>query len=229
MGDQVNSQALQSNTTFLNIRTAILASADSKDLSFNDNPPRIGAAVFGALSEDPEIEDLMLRMTYNSSTNTIMAGVMPAKVHDVPQMWLTNELSGMREMNFLTQNERCHFNSSSRTTFEGFAAPLPSVVAESGRSDIWLNLIAGMELWLQGGRPNVQLVFLFNWPKWVRVNGGLRLETRTDGYARLFSPSPMRTFWDSTIRGEVFGVSGVFPGQNAVDVWHLSLRLRQTA
>lgn len=55
---------------------------------------------------------------------------------------------------------------------------LPSVAAESGWSDDnWPTLIGDMELLLVGGRPNVQLVLLFNWSKQghSRVAGELRV------------------------------------------------------
>lgn len=141
--------------------------------------------------------------------------------------------------------------------FEGFVAPyagsrkepdwalipntdnLPSMVAESGWSDSWPKLIAGMELWLQGAQPNIQLVLLFNWSK--RANNSVAGEVRV--YERTAAGNTNQRFGASIFpvtqggpagipvtRGEIFGVSGVFPGTNAADIWHLSLtRLRETA
>ncbi|KAL4991134.1 hypothetical protein BDW68DRAFT_193409 [Aspergillus falconensis] len=201
MGDPANPRALRSNTTlqdaplaayktFLGIRTAIFASAESRDLAFDNIPPSIGSA----------------------------------------------ELSEMREVNFLSRNERDHFDSSAGTSF---AAPLLSTVAESGWSDSWPKLIAGMELWLRGGRPNVQLVLLFNWSKRANnsVAGEVRMYERTaDGNgkerfrASIFPIAQGGPAGIPVAHGEIFGVSGVFPGQNAADVWHVSLtRLQQTA
>lgn len=116
---------------------------------------------------------------------------------------------------------------------------LPSVAAESGWSDNWPKLIGDMELLLVGGRPNVQLVLLFNWSKRVhnRVAGELRAYERTaagnasERFRSSIFPIPEGRPADIPVtRGELFGVSGVFPGRIAADVWELSLaRLREIA
>lgn len=119
------------------------------------------------------------------------------------------------------------------------ADTLPSVAAESGWSDNWSKLIGDMELLLVGGRPNIQLVLLFTWSKRVhnRVAGELRAYERTaagDASERFCSgifPIPEEgPAGIAVTRGELFGVSGVFPGRNAADVWELSFaRLREIA
>ncbi|KAL5043917.1 hypothetical protein BDW71DRAFT_199325 [Aspergillus fruticulosus] len=206
MGDPANPRALRSNTTlqdaplaayktFLGIRTAIFASAESRDLAFDNIPPSIGSAVFDALLEDQNIEDLMPRL------RGPVHGLLPALIPNTDS--------------------------------------LLSTVAESGWSDSWPKLIAGMELWLRGGRPNVQLVLLFNWSKRANnsVAGEVRMYERTaDGNgkerfrASIFPIAQGGPAGIPVAHGEIFGVSGVFPGQNAADVWHVSLtRLQQTA
>ncbi|BCS17827.1 uncharacterized protein APUU_10655A [Aspergillus puulaauensis] len=268
MGDPIIPRALWSNNTtlpsatpsyrtFSDIRTVILASTKNTELTFNNVPPSIGSAVFDALSEDHSIENLIPRMTYNSHTNTFTARVMLTRIDDVPQMWLSLEASTMQATGFLSLDERQHLLTVVGTTFDGFAFPyegsrkepdwaimpntdtLPSVAAESGWSDNWPKLIGDMELLLVGGRPNVQLVLLFNWSKRVhnRVAGELRAYERTaaGNVSERFRSSifPIPEGGPAGIpvtRGELFGVSGVFPGRNAADVWELSLaRLREIA
>ncbi|KAL4787968.1 hypothetical protein BJX76DRAFT_317441 [Aspergillus varians] len=176
MEDSKVPRALRSNTslpaytTFLQIRNAILASTDSQYLVFDAIPPSIGPAVFDDLLEDPDIENLMPRMTYNSHENIVTACIMPTKIHDVPQMWLSKELTEMRVVNFLSPNEYRHLDSVVGTALKRLRGPirgllpgalipntdhLPSIIVESGWSDSWLKLIADMKLWLRGGRPNV--------------------------------------------------------------------------
>lgn len=116
---------------------------------------------------------------------------------------------------------------------------LPSVAAESGWSDNWPKLIGDMELLLVGGCPNVQLVLLFNWSKRVhnRVAGELRAYERTaagnasERFRSSIFPIPEGGPAGIPVtREELVGVSGVFPGRNAADVWELSLaRLREIA
>lgn len=43
------------------------------------------------------------------------------------------------------------------------ALPLPTIVAESGWFESWPRLDADKDLWLVGGIPHVQLVFLAKW------------------------------------------------------------------
>ncbi|OJJ04739.1 hypothetical protein ASPVEDRAFT_86122 [Aspergillus versicolor CBS 583.65] len=268
MGDPNIPRALRSNTTlpnatsspyrtFSEIRTAILASTDNAELTFSNIPPSIGPSVFDALSEDHSIENLTPRMNYNSLTHTFTARVIPTRIHDVPQMWLSLEMRIMQVSGFLSQEEGQHLLTVVGTTFEGFAYPyvgsrkepdwailpnsdtLPSVAAESGWSENWPALIGDMELLLVGGRPNVQLVLLFKWSKRAhnRVAGELRVYERTPAgntSERLRSsifPIPGGGLAGIRVtRGELFGVSGVFPGRNAADFWELSLvRLREIA
>lgn len=117
---------------------------------------------------------------------------------------------------------------------------LPSVAAESGWSDDnWPTLIGDMELLLVGGRPNVQLVLLFNWSKQghSRVAGELRVYegTAAGNTSERFRSSIFFIPGEGLVgvpvtRGELFGVSGVFPGRNTADVWEFSLaRLREIA
>ncbi|RDW74402.1 uncharacterized protein DSM5745_07064 [Aspergillus mulundensis] len=243
-------QPLSVYRTFLNIRAAILASAESAELAFENIHPTVGSAVYDALLEDPDIENLAPRMTYNSSSNTSSARVMPVRVLDVPQAWLAKELRAMCMANFLSGPESNHFDSFVGTSFQDFVAPyagsrkhpdwalipnadaLPSIVAESGWSDCWPKLITEMEMWLQGGRPNVQLVLLFKWSKRVNNNvvGEVRLyhQGAAGNSTEKFRASIFPIGQDGPAgipitRGEIFGVSGVFPGQNATNVWTLSI------
>ncbi|KAL2855314.1 hypothetical protein BJY01DRAFT_10305 [Aspergillus pseudoustus] len=266
-GDPAPNRALRSNNAlpnqppsaykvFTEIRASLLSN-DRTEVEVRNLPSSIGSIVFDALSEDKDVEERLPRMTYDAHTSTFFARNMPTKIHDVPQMWLSNEISKMQAAKFLSDDERDNFDTTVGTTFNDFVAPytnsrkepdwalipitdkLPSVVLESGWSDNWPKLLQAMRLWLEGGRPNVQLVFLFNWGK--RTNNSVAGEVRV--YERTLPGATNERFRASIFpipqggpggipltRAEMFGVSGVLPGRNATDRWHLSLtRLREIA
>lgn len=57
--------------------------------------------------------------------------------------------------------------------------PLPTVVVESGWSELWPRLVSDRDLWLIGG-PAVEAVFLLRWTKIAggRVKGDIQLHGR---------------------------------------------------
>ncbi|KAL4941366.1 hypothetical protein BDV06DRAFT_212719 [Aspergillus oleicola] len=154
----------------------------------------------------------------NTTLQKTPSAVMPTKVHDIPQMWLTKELGEMREINFLSRSERDYFDSSAGTTFQGFAAPY----AGSEKEPDWA-LIPNTD-----SLPSI-LVLLFNWSKRANnfVAGEVRLYERTAAgnanerfRASIFPIAQGGPAGIPVTRGEIFGVSGVFPGlQQTADRW----------
>ncbi|KAL4967397.1 uncharacterized protein BDV14DRAFT_169934 [Aspergillus stella-maris] len=130
--------------------------------------------------------------------------------------------------------------------------------SESDPQDSWRKLTADRRLWLKG-QPNVQLVLLVNFSRQANDPNPSSNSDLVAGEIRLYERArtaagniPNERFRANILpihqgddhgpgtgpvvipvtRGEIFGGSGVFEGQgqNAMDVWHLSLaRLRQTA
>ncbi|DAA75132.1 TPA_exp: hypothetical protein A8136_1883 [Trichophyton benhamiae CBS 112371] len=168
---------------FTGIRSAILESQEHKDLIFENIPPETGALVIDTLGEDPDVENSCPRLSYNSFTLTINITIMPTFVYEAHTSWLHREATGMIRSGFLNESEEDSISFCGKPTFRGFKPPysasrieadfailpddqtFPSIVFESGWQESVPKLHHDKDLWLQGGRPQVQLVFLAKWSK----------------------------------------------------------------
>ncbi|KAN0071895.1 hypothetical protein V8E54_009624 [Elaphomyces granulatus] len=195
----------QTDELLNSIKETILSTTESCDLYFENIPPTAGFHITSSFREDPEIEsalpryvihsNLHRRVSYNSYTRTLKARVHPTFILDSHQGWFHNEILHMFVSGFLTGAEHdqlCFEVGTSRSSLhsprfrrpkepEGFIRPfesranLPTIAVETGWSESWPILLNEKDLWLLGGAPDVQLVFLIVWTQLDgnRVQGDL--------------------------------------------------------
>ncbi|PGG94948.1 hypothetical protein AJ79_10348 [Helicocarpus griseus UAMH5409] len=222
----------------------------------NRFPPATGLQLACSFCEDPEIESLRPRISYNSRTQILTARIKPTHILDSHQPWLDSEMLKMVTSGFLNDPERDHLNRLVGTTFQGFVAPyeasskdpdaciiqdaqrLPTIVVETGWSESWPKLDDDKDLWLIGGAPIVQRVFLIRWSKLSgnRVKGEIHVYGR-DGagnpvllQTELIFPVPSNGLKQAIpiSRSQLFGPS-VFTGRDPTDIFNLlvtSLRVK---
>ncbi|EFR01840.1 hypothetical protein MGYG_04839 [Nannizzia gypsea CBS 118893] len=243
-------QVLTPQKLFSTIRKEILEATEHKELVYEDIPEETGTLVVDSLDQDPDIENSCPRVGYNSLTRTIDITIMPTFVHDASHSWFTRELFSMYRSGFLTETEQDSISFFSNPTFKGFQPPyaasrkepdhallpddqeFPSLVFESAWSESMPRLHRDKDLWLQGGRPDTQLVFLVKWSKSVHgvVRGIVEVHGRNSaGAPQLLQvesifPAPANPA-SQTIPitlGQVMG-RNLPGGRNSTDVHHLSL------
>ncbi|OJD17990.1 hypothetical protein AJ78_01947 [Emergomyces pasteurianus Ep9510] len=258
-------RSLRSNTSlseepsaqklFNTIRKTILGTNHSIDLTFQNITPVSGSLIVASLAEDPKIERALPRLSYNSVTRVLTARIMPTHVHDCHQEWLCFELGQMRMDGFLSPTEARLIKFRVGTTFEGFSAPylssakepyscflpdmlpLPTIVVESGWTESYTRLNDDKDLWLIGGRPHVQLVFLIKWAELLggRVKGDIEIHGRDQsGNATLLQTEPIFPIPSGSprqvipiTRSQIMGTA-ILKGRNPRDTYLLQVgELRQ--
>ncbi|OAX78619.1 hypothetical protein ACJ72_07069 [Emergomyces africanus] len=258
-------RSLRSNTSlseeptaqrlFNTIRNSILDTKHSIDLTFQNIASASGSLVVASLAEDPDIERALPRLSYNSVTRVLTARIMPTHVHDCHQEWLCSELGQMRMGGFLSPAEAKLIKFRVGTTFERFSTPylssakepdscflpdmlpLPTIVVESGWTESYTRLNNDKDLWLIGGRPHVQLVFLIKWAKLPggRVKGDTEIHGRDQsGNATLLQTEPIFPIPSGNprqviqiTRTQIFGTA-ILNGRNPSDTYLLQVgELRQ--
>ncbi|OAX79102.1 hypothetical protein ACJ72_06584 [Emergomyces africanus] len=243
-------QAATPQQLFNSIRKTILDTSESTDLSYESIPPPVGLQLATSFCEDPEIERAHPRISYNSHTQTLTVRIMPTRIHDAHQPWLDDEMLNMVSSGFLSVPEKHFLKRLVGTTFQGFVAPygasskepdtcilpdaqhLPTLIFETGWSKSWPRLDRDKDLWLLGGAPTVQQVFLIRWSKLSgnRVKGEIHVYGRDGtGQPTLLQAEPIfpvpldkpnQTL--QITRAQLFGAK-VFPGRNPTDTYNLSV------
>ncbi|OJD11519.1 hypothetical protein AJ78_07733 [Emergomyces pasteurianus Ep9510] len=216
--------------------------------SFREDPDIEGALPRSVFAFTTTISSNFV--SYNSHTQTLTVRVKPTRVHDAHQPWLDHEMLDMVVSGFLSVAEKKFLKRLVGTTFQGFVAsyeasskepdtcilpdaqPLPTVVFETGWSESWPRLDHDKDLWLLGGAPTVQLVFLIKWSKsdGNRVKGEIQVYGRDGtGEPTLLQIEPIFPVPlgdpDQTLpitRAQLFGAS-VFPGRSPTDTYNLSI------
>ncbi|QKX64761.1 uncharacterized protein TRUGW13939_11937 [Talaromyces rugulosus] len=124
------------------------------------------------------------RCGWNSLLKVFSVVAMVTEIHEFPGSWMTSTLVDMGIAGFLTRQEATRdllfLHSPKSSTFTGqyqashkepdytikpLHAILPTVVFETGWSESAARLREDMRLWLVGGRPAVQLVFLIKFKR----------------------------------------------------------------
>jgi hypothetical protein len=131
----------------------ILTTTESVDLVYEDVHQQDGIHISDFLRSNPEVETLAARISYDSQEKTLSIRVMPTYVHNVHQIWMSNEFVDMLTSGFLTPDEQKYLQKLVGTTFRGFGdgyvgsskepdlcilpdhQDFPSVVIESGWSE----------------------------------------------------------------------------------------------
>ncbi|KAG5295599.1 hypothetical protein I7I50_08399 [Histoplasma capsulatum G186AR] len=115
--------------------------------------------------------------------------------------------------------------------------PFPTIVVESGWTESCARLNNDKDLWLIGGRPHVQLVFLIKWAKLSggRVKGDIEIHGRDQsGNAMLLQTEPIFPIPSGNprqviqiTRAQIFGTA-ILNGRNPGDTYLLQVEeLRQ--
>ncbi|KAN0081831.1 hypothetical protein V8E54_003129 [Elaphomyces granulatus] len=211
------------------------------------------------MSVTPDIERLHPKIDFDSLTGTLYIRILPTELHATHNRWMTIEFGRMLNRNFLTMDEfealdtlgGLHSGLSPLRAFKNqsklldhsefleflrYGTPYRSrLVIESGWSESLAQLRQDRNVWLNGGRPEVQIVILINWKK---VTAGVKgtVEVYVQGSSQPLQeetifPEPAGTPAQTitVTRGDIFGAS-IFPGRNAADQWQLDISLlRQLA
>ncbi|EZF71425.1 hypothetical protein H105_06390 [Trichophyton soudanense CBS 452.61] len=249
-------QVLSAQKLFTTIRNEILQARGYKDLVFENVPPEAGSLVIDSLDEDPDVENSCARLSYNSFTLTISITIMPTFLYEAHTAWLYREVSRMARSGFLTPSEEDSISFLKSPTFGGLQPPysasrkepdfallpdgqsLPILVFETGWSESAPRLHHDKDLWLRGGRPEVQLVFLVKWSKSAGgvVRGIIEVHGRNGvGEPQLLQtetifpapPNPEAQTIPIT-RGQLMGPN-LLAGRNPGDVHQLSVDLFRRA
>ncbi|EZF35207.1 hypothetical protein H101_01260 [Trichophyton interdigitale H6] len=219
------------------IRQEILNAHEFKDLSFQNISAATGGLVTTSLSEDQDVENACPRINYNSYTQSLDIRVMLTCIHDAHQSWLVMEMSRMVLTGFVTQAEFDSVSFLVGTTFRGFQGryansfkepdtcllpsgqSFPSIVIETGWTDSWPKLSRDKDLWLQGGCPEVLLVFLIKWSKITndRVKGIIEVHQRDGGGTKLLQTESI------LISRQHFLGSNLQAGGNAAQIYEMSM------
>ncbi|KMQ44419.1 hypothetical protein HL42_4923 [Trichophyton rubrum] len=238
------------------VRQKILDAYEFQDLSFQNISDATGELVITSLSEDQDVENACPRINYNSYTQTLDIRVMPTFIHDAHQSWLVMEMSRMVSTGFVTQAEFDSVSFLVGTTFRGFqgryansskepdtcllpsSQHFPSIVIETGWAESWPKLSRDKDLWLQGGCPEVLLVFLIKWSNITsdRVKGIIEVHQRDSGGTKLLQtedifPRPATSSTQSIpISRQQFLGSNLQAGGNTTQIYELSIdRFREKA
>ncbi|EER40036.1 conserved hypothetical protein [Histoplasma capsulatum H143] len=212
-------------TLFNTIRRSILDTNHSINLAFQNIAPTSGPLIVTSLAEDPDIERSLPRLSYNSVTWVLTARIMPTHIYGCHQEWLCFELSQMRMAGSLSLAEASPYLSSAKQPDSCFLPdmlPFPTIVVESGWTESCAQLNNDKDLWLIGGRPHVQLVFLI---KWAKLSGG-RVKGDIEIHGRDQSGNAMLLQTEIT-RAQIFGTA-ILTGRNPSDTYLLQVEeLRQ--
>jgi hypothetical protein len=244
-----------------NLISRTIARATESTLLTYQVDSETGPIVVESLDEDKTIEEIHCRTQYNSVDEVLQILIMPTDIHDAHQSWMVEELGLMFAGGFLLQNEWTLLRTRVGTTTSGFSAPysasrkqsdfqlrprgeaMPTIAFESGWSEPNSRLHRDLNLWIVGGAPVLQAVFLLKWSRLAgnRVSGTVSLYTRDNVTGnpflvtseQIFPAPPTATAQAAqTIpitRGQLFG-RRILIGQNPNDTYNLSInRLRSEA